>query len=83
MASPEPVVSVCCAACGVRFETTALTERRWRAAGRPPVCSWCRAHPEPPVATEELRRWWLDRYDLAELVEMGRGLVAWSGLLST
>jgi hypothetical protein len=47
-----------------------------RARGEDPVCRRCR-HPAKPVdqkALERYRRWWLARFSLDELLELGRDL---------
>jgi hypothetical protein len=67
---------VVCGECGGLFELSARNARMHRARGEDPVCRRCR-HPAKPVdqkALERYRRWWLARFSLDELLELGRDL---------
>ena len=44
-------------------------EREHRRTGRAPICSTCRRPPHPKP-TEDDREWWLERFTLAEIVEL-------------
>ena len=65
----EVAVVVSCHACGVDYELSARNARVHRRLGTPHVCELCRHPPKPPDARmlATMRRWWLDRYTLAEL----------------
>jgi hypothetical protein len=65
----EASVVVPCAACGLEYELSARNARMHRRLGTPHVCRMCRHPLKPPDAKrlEAMRRWWLDRYSLAEL----------------
>jgi hypothetical protein len=63
-----------CGTCGGSFELSPRNVRAARARGEEPTCRICRRTAKPPdeAASEKLRRWWLERYSLEELVELGR-----------
>jgi hypothetical protein len=65
----EPPVPVVCAECGDEYELSARNARVHRRRCTPHVCGFCRHPPKPPDARmlAAMRRWWLDRYTLAEL----------------
>jgi hypothetical protein len=66
--------AVVCGECGGLFELSARSARARRTRGQEPVCRPCRHTPKPPTEAqlERYRRWWLDRYSIDELLELGR-----------
>jgi hypothetical protein len=67
-----------CPGCGERSELSAKNMREHRRRGTVPICRDCRlppARPDPEEA-ERLRRWWLARYSVDELREIGE-LIGW------
>jgi hypothetical protein len=70
--------SVVCGACGTSFDLSARNVRAWRQRGEEPICALCRRKPQPvdPATAARLRKWWTDRYELDELLEIGR-LIGW------
>jgi hypothetical protein len=60
--------------CGVSFDLSARNARAWRSRGEEPVCARCRhpAKPPDPAELERYKRWWLARYSIEELLELGR-----------
>jgi len=84
---PVPVVEapriVECGECGGEFELSARNERGHRKRGSTPTCERCRFGEQPPKPTEAMRRWWLDRYTLEQIRDLGAGLgVASASVLS-
>jgi hypothetical protein len=70
----EAVVRVRCAGCGSRLDLSTRRALEHRRAGTEPRCRECRSSRALVVVTEQLRRWWLDRYTLAEIRELAVGL---------
>jgi hypothetical protein len=68
--APREIV---CASCGSRYLLSARNVRAWRQRGETPVCARCRhpAKPVDPATMIRMRRWWLDRYSIEELLELG------------
>ena len=64
---------VVCRECGLRFAMSARNALTWRTRGENPVCERCRFPPFEPSEAERarMRRWWLARYSLDELLELG------------
>jgi hypothetical protein len=67
-----------CASCEEWFELSDRRDRDLRRLGREPVCFECRNPLREPDEREReaLRRWWLRRYPLEELLVLGRELAA-------
>jgi hypothetical protein len=69
----EPELRVTCRCCGKSYWLSARREREYRKTGTEPICGDChreqRFGPRPTAirVTEELRRYWLDRYTLDEI----------------
>jgi hypothetical protein len=65
---------VLCGFCGSSFDLSARNVRAARQRGQEPVCAECRNPAKPPdeETMERMRRWWLERYSLEELLELGR-----------
>ncbi len=67
-----------CALCGLSYDASARTARDI-SAGR--VEARCVLHrkrkPREATVTAAARRWWLDRYTIDEIVEIGAGIVSW------
>ena len=68
--------AVRCRDCGAPFGLSARNARAWRQRGETPVCARCRHPAKPPdkLAAERMRRWWLERHSIEELLELGRML---------
>lgn len=65
-----PVLLAC--GCGRQFQLSARRAREHRTHGSQPKCVDCRyGHDGAPRATEGMRRWWLDRFSLDEIRELG------------
>jgi hypothetical protein len=61
-----------------RFSLSARNSRLHWERGTQPLCELCR-RPEKPVdeaTMERMRQWWLERYSLDEILEIGR-LIGW------
>jgi hypothetical protein len=72
--SVEAPVLVVCGECGARFQLSARNARERRRRRQSPICAECR-NPSKPVdeaTMERMRRWWLARYSIEELLELGR-----------
>jgi hypothetical protein len=67
-----------CGECGGQYTMSARNARAHRAHGTAFVCARCRhpAQPPDPAAVERMKRWWLARYSLDELLELGE-LLDW------
>jgi hypothetical protein len=76
--SVEAPVLVVCGECGARFELSARNARAWRQRGEEPVCAECWNPPKPPdkETMERMRGWWLSRYSIEELLEIGH-MIGW------
>jgi hypothetical protein len=72
--SAEAAQLVKCGSCGSSFDLSARNVRAARTRGETPVCALCRRTPKPvdEATMRKLREWWLDRYSLDELLELGR-----------
>jgi hypothetical protein len=70
--------AVICGGCGTSLNLSARNVRACRQRGQEPVCAFCRRSPKPvdEATAERMRRWWLERYSIDELLELGR-LVGW------
>jgi hypothetical protein len=68
--------AVICGECGGSFELHPRNVRAARARGEEPICRLCRRTAKPPdeATIERMRRWWLARYSLDELLELGRDI---------
>jgi hypothetical protein len=63
---------VACAVCGMKFDASPRAARNYAAGKRTPRCMFHRhEHPRPETSVAETRRWWLDRFTVAELIVMG------------
>lgn len=69
---------VMCGECGGSFTLSARNVRLHRACGEEPVCRRCQhpAKPPNPATLERYRRWWLARFSVDELEELG-DLLGW------
>ena len=75
----EAAVLLSCG-CGAQFELSARNARNHRVNGTQPKCRDCRyGHDGAPRATEAMRRWWLSRYSIDEIRELGRHLDTFAG----
>lgn len=63
-----------CAECGGAFQLSPSSVKRYRSAGRVPVCRDCRRPELSEKQQAKLRAWWLKRYSQDELVELGHML---------
>jgi hypothetical protein len=64
----SPAVAVVCATCGSSFDISSRSERDHRRQGVAFVCRRCRGGAGPSeVEVEKAKRWWLERYSIAEL----------------
>jgi hypothetical protein len=74
----ETPVDLRCSGCGDTFRLSARRARDWQ--DRDPLCRRCRtpARELTPAEQERYRKWWLDRYSLEELFEIG--LAFWPDL---
>lgn len=74
--SVEVAQLVRCGGCGGGFELHPRNVRAARARSEEPICRGCRrkAKPIDEAALERMRHWWLERYSMDELLEIGREL---------
>ena len=73
-----PVLLSC--GCGAQFELSARNARGHRVKGTTPKCRDCRyGRDAAPRATEAMRRWWLQRFSIEEIRELGRELDSLGG----
>jgi hypothetical protein len=72
VSTTETTAPLRCTGCGDTFVLSPRRAREWR--DREPLCRDCRRKPKELSEAERarLQRWWLDRYSLEELVEIGR-----------
>jgi hypothetical protein len=70
--------SVRCGSCGASFDLSARNARAWRRRGQEPVSAECRNPPKAPdeETMERMRGWWLSRYSIEELLEIGH-MIGW------
>lgn len=67
-----------CEDCGRPFSVRARALRAIRAGDRSERCGFC-IHGSPLVVTDELRRWWLERFSMEEIRLMGRAIEETAG----
>ncbi len=63
-----------CALCGIRYDVSARTYRDIKAGRVMARCVIHRKRSRPATVTAAMRRWWLDRYPLDEIVEMAQAI---------
>jgi hypothetical protein len=65
---------ILCGSCSSIFALSARNAPAWRTRGQEPICSRCGypAKPPDPAEVERYQRWWLERYTVEELLEIGR-----------
>lgn len=66
-------MAIPCGRCGGAIILSSRRARVWRDRGQLPICAACRR----PKATEAMRRWWLERFSLEEILEMAAAI--WPG----
>lgn len=74
VATIEARAAVRCSSCGDAFTLAATNARRYRRAGREPVCQECRQKPRPvdEAQRQRLRAWWVGRLGEDEARELAR-----------
>ena len=74
MTVEAPVLVTC--ECGARFTLSARNARQARRRGRSPICPECRHPAKPPTDAQiaRYRRYWLQRFTVDELLELGHML---------
>ena len=66
---PQVRVLVACSSCGDLYGVAPRTFRDMRLRQRLPLCHFCRS-PRVVAPTESQRAWWLERFTIAEIIEM-------------
>jgi hypothetical protein len=69
----EPLATVACSSCSTEYELSARTVRRALSEGRVPRCDRCMYGVKVEV-TDDLRRYWLDRYGQPEIDQLAAAL---------
>lgn len=69
---------VACALCGISYDASARTARDIAAGRVEPRCVLHRKRrPRAATVTAAARRFWLDRYTIAEIAEIGAAIVSY------
>ena len=63
-----------CTICSISFDVSGRTARNIRAGRSEARCALHRKGEREETKEAEMRRWWLDRFSLEEIIELAKGI---------